>query len=81
MRVKLQGANKCKKEKTQLNYISVELNITYAVCSLAQSAWSALRFGETDSLYSNVTCTVRDIECTKSTQTNKIKHFLKGNGT
>ena len=66
MRVIRNGASKSKKEK-------------YLVCTVF--ALRGLRFGVTDSRYTNVTCTVRDTDWTKSTQTNKIKNFLKGNGT
>ena len=66
MWVKVKGATRYKREK----------NSVCTVCSLR-----GLRFGVTDTRYSNVTCTVRDTERTKSTQTNKIKTFLKRKGT
>ena len=66
MWIKVKGATRYKKEK----------NSVCTVCRLR-----GLRFGVTDTRYSNVTCTVRDAEWTKSTQRNKIKTFLKRKGT
>ena len=51
--------------------LSVDVASVCTVCTLR-----GLCFGVTDSLYSNVTCSVRETDLAKSTQANKAKNFL-----